>query len=72
MFLAVTIEEGDVDPAGFVSILKFDDVSFVKKVGIENDSPVLPVRDGNGVGLAFLQKCLNLVFVLESRLTLLI
>jgi hypothetical protein len=29
-FLAVAVEEGHVDPAAFVGILKLDDVGFVK------------------------------------------
>ncbi len=42
-FLAVAVEEGHVDPAAFVGILKLDDVGFVEKVGIEDHCPVLPV-----------------------------
>lgn len=62
--LAVAIEEGDVDPPAFVGVLKFDNIGFVKKVGVEDNGPVLPVGNIDRACAAIFQKFLNLVFVL--------
>ena len=34
--LSVAVEEGDVDAAAFIVVLKFDDVGFVEDIGIED------------------------------------
>ena len=62
--LAVAVEEGDVDPSTFVGVLKFDNISFVKEVGVEDNGPVLPVGNIDWACAAIFQKFLNLVFVL--------
>ena len=61
--LAVAVEEGHVDPAAFVGILKLNDVGFVEQVGIKDHGPVLPVRDIDGFRPAFFQKGLNLMLI---------
>ena len=63
-FLAVAVEEGDVDASTFIVVLKVDNVGFVEEVGIEDDRAVLAMRDRNRFGPGVLQKSLNLVFVL--------
>ena len=60
----MAVEEGDVDAATFIIVVKVDDVSFVEEIGIEDDRAVLAVRNSNRFGPAVLQKFLNLVFVL--------
>ena len=62
--LAVAVEEGHVDPAAFVGVVKVDDVGFVKEVGVKDDCAVLAVRNGDGFGSAFFQESLNFMFVL--------
>ncbi len=43
--LAMPIEERDINPAGFIVIFKFAGIRFMEQIGIENDGPVLPVRN---------------------------
>ena len=59
----MAVEEGYVDAAAFIIVVKVDDVSFVEEIGIEDDRAVLTMRDSNRFGPAILQKFLNLVFV---------
>ena len=59
----MTVKEGDVNSPVRVGVLKFDNVSLMKQIGIEDDRPVLPVRNGDRFGSAFLQKRLNFLFV---------
>ncbi len=60
-FLAVAVEEGDVDAAAFIVVLKVDDVRFVEEIGIEDDRMALAVRDRDGFGLALFVELLNSV-----------
>jgi len=62
--LAVAVEEGHVDPAAFVGVVKVDDVGFVEEVGIEDDCAVLAVRASNRYGPVFLWKSLHLGLIL--------
>ena len=62
--LAVAVEEGDVDAAAFIRVLKVDDVGFVEEIGIEDGRAVLAVRNGDGLGSALFEKLLNFVVVL--------
>ena len=62
-FLTSAVEEGDVDSPAFIIVLKFDDISFVKQIGIEYDSPILAIGNCDGFGSSFLQEILNLVAV---------
>jgi hypothetical protein len=59
--LAVAVEEGNVDAAAFIGVLKVDDVGFVEEIGIEDDRTVLPVRDCDGFGSALFEELLNFV-----------
>ena len=60
----MAVEEGDVDAAAFIGVVKVDDVGFVEEIGIEDDRAVLSVRDGDGFGSALFEKFLNFVPVL--------
>ncbi len=60
----MAVEEGDVDAAAFIRVLKVDDVGFVEEIGIEDDRAVLAVRDGDGFGPTLFEKFLNFVSVL--------
>ena len=60
----MAVEEGDVDSATFIIVVKVDNVGFVEEIGIEDDRAILAVRDSNRFGPAIIQKFLNLVFVL--------
>ena len=60
-FLSVAVEEGDVDTAAFIVVLKFDDVGFVEEVGIEDEGSILAMRDDDGFGSALFEKLLNVV-----------
>ena len=59
----MAVEEGHVDPAAFVEVLKLDDIGFVEEIGIEDDRAVLTVRNGDGFGSVLFQKFLNFVSV---------
>ena len=59
--LAVAVEEGDVDAAAFIGVVKIDDVGFVEEIGIEDDRTVLAVRNRDGFGSALLEEFLNFV-----------
>ena len=59
--LAVAVEEGDVDAAAFIRVLKVDDVGFVEEIGIEDDRAVLAVRDRNRFGSALFEELLDTV-----------
>ncbi len=59
--LAVAVEEGDVDAAAFIVVLKVDDVGFVEEIGIEDDRTVLAVRNRDGFGFALFEEFLNFV-----------
>ena len=54
-FLAMTVEEGDVNPTGFVVVVELDRIGFMEQVGIKNDGTVLSVGDGDG----FRPRCLS-------------
>ena len=62
--MAMAVEEGDVDATTFIVVLKVDDVGFVEEIRIEDDSPVLAIRDGDGLDSLLFEKFLNLVPVL--------
>ena len=53
-FLAVPVEEGHVDAATFIIVVKVNDVGFVEEIGIEDDRAVLAVRDSYRFGPAVL------------------
>ena len=62
-FLSVAVEEGDVDVAAFIVVLKFDDVGFVKEIGIEDERSILAMRNDDGFGSTLFEKLLNVVSV---------
>ena len=59
----MAVEEGDVDAATFIVVLKVGDIGFVEEIGIENECSILAMRDDDGFGSALIEKLLNFVAV---------
>ena len=62
--MAVTVQEGHIDAAGFIAVVKLYDIGFVKEIGIKDDGSILAMWNGNRGGGTLVQKILNFMPVL--------